>query len=775
MISLISSLGSYPSLFPGQCSPVTLFVFLDDYSDITNPVSNLEEKNDALARTSLPMKTSGSVVMLSRPVSKSEGGLRKKLQSSLETQIRFLIKKCRALTSSESGSRSGSVSNAAPLFSLDASRAVVLLDKSSNKRGESLDFATSLLNDVLNGQANSDSLLLESQTHSGYKEDVISIKEFINKQSDILRGRGGLVTNANGGSAVGGGAGMVAVAAAAAAASASTSSVAASQKKASAAPELPSKEIWLSSSKTILHGILSSKQVSLDETGISKRKPHIAPKGSDPLQTAVSWLQVGRGVNGKFSTLWCQKSLPIAKEIYLKELPDFYPTSLHKTHVEKALNAFYSMVKGPSVSLYAKKLEDELNSIWLSGRQQCDAISFSGKPCMSQRHDNPDDLKAHSSGFVFLHACACGRSRKLRPDPFDFESANITFNNFPDCDDILPSLLLPKLTNKGLIQPCSWSLIRIGCSKDYEPSKGLMQSGFSASHKFLSKWKILLAGQTNPNGLLSCNLEEGFASNMSTADAKAENQRIRSENTKSEIRNITFGNFTMRKAFSEVVAETAASDSEFPPLQAIKQPLPLIIKKGMKHNVSETQETKRSEDISSSKETLNGDPFLRIGSNVVPVHISGGGKIKQNVSLKHATVYVGFEHECPRGHRFLLTTDHLDELGSFFSLPEDSHNTIIVNKARSAHTSKLVENSAIQLDESTLSDSLKDVGARLQSVSFDDGGRAFSLLNRNLPIYLKCPQCRVSKTKKDSPNIKFAGTISQLQRIFMVNVSLNYS
>lgn len=52
---------------------------------------------------------------------------------------------------------------------------------------------------------------------------------------------------------------------------------------------------------------------------------------------------------------------------------------------------------------------------------------------------------------------------------------------------------------------------------------------------------------------------------------KAENQRTCSVNTKSEITNITFGNFTMRRPFSKIVAEAAASVSEFPPLQATKQ------------------------------------------------------------------------------------------------------------------------------------------------------------------------------------------------------------
>jgi protein SMG8 len=307
-----------------------LFVFVDDFLDVLNSGSSVEESTDSssfnqssglssVARSNAPAKGSGSVVVLARPVSKSEGGFRKKLQSSLEAQIRFLIKKCRTLSGSESGhtgSRSGAVSSSAPLFSLDASRSVVLLDRSANLRGESLEFATDLVEDILNGKATPDSLLLERHSQNANKEDILSIKEFIYRQSDILRGKGGLVTGTNSGSAAG--VGMVAVAAAAAAASASAGS-----GKTLTTPELPSLEIWLSSSQLILNGILSAKRSCIDETEVVKRKPRQRNTGSaqvegtsrvmDPLDVAVYLLENSRGLNTKFSTSWCEKALPTAK------------------------------------------------------------------------------------------------------------------------------------------------------------------------------------------------------------------------------------------------------------------------------------------------------------------------------------------------------------------------------------------------------------------------------------------------------------------------------
>ncbi|RYR42949.1 uncharacterized protein [Arachis hypogaea] len=881
-ISLMSGLGSYPSLFPGQCIPVILFVFVDDFSSLSNSSTNGEDTSDAsslsqssslntVAKTNLPAKGSGSVVVLARPASRSEGGFRKKLQSSLEAQIRFLIKKCRTLSGSEinhSGVR-GATPVSAPLFSLDASRAVILLDQFSNKKGESLDFASGLVEDVLNGKATSDSLLLETHGQSSSKEDLISLKEFIYRQADILRGRGGPV-NTNSGSAAG--VGMVAVAAAAAAASAASG-------KTYTTPDLPNFEVWLTSSNHILSRVLCAKGGCLDELEMIKRKPRQrntalpaaegSLKGTNTFDVAVSWLQSGRGLNTKFSTSWCQKAIPTAKEIYLKDLPPCYPTSQHEAHLEKALHAFHAMVKGPAVQHFAKNLEEECTSIWKSGRQLCDAVSLTGKPCMHQRHDveignldSGDSHKPHSSGYFFLHACACGRSRQLRPDPFDFESADAIC--FSDCDELLPAVKLPEVKSVGPIQSSSWSLLRIGGARYYEPSKGLIQSGFCATQKFLLKWTVYLEKQKRPNGLTESTGKQDSVipppKVEHIADAKktgvrqpypavlngAEDHKTSLEIMKPDDKKISFGRGIpmpkMRKPFSEVVAGSVAADSGFPPLQQKKLPISGSEKGTKQSNPSnqiaervntatDHQLSQKSQDISFTQGPVdsNGnnsnrgsDPFLKIGSNVVPVHMNGGERSQSHSYAKNVMVYVGFEHECPRGHRFLLNADHLTELGSLYSFSEESRRSSSMdptgrNQAYHAKVSKnaswgkvhrrsneihgafinkerdVVKSSEMIANGDLTSDGLiytsippnehnlasvaelakapnhaKEFGRDLQAINMDGDDLAFSMLNRNLPIYMICPHCRNSRNKKDTPKVKFASGISQLKRIFMV-------
>lgn len=880
--TMLHGLGSYSSLLPGQCTPVILFVFLDDFPD-TNPSSSSQDQIETTSnfsntpRPSFPAKGPGSVVVLARPVNKLEGSLRKKLQSSLESQFRLLIKRSRILSSSEagqSGSRNGGTSSLTSLFLLDASRAVGLIDLASNQGGKSLEYATNLVEAVIDGKATSDSLLLESNSQNDNKDDMSSVKEFILRQSDILRGRGSIVSGTSNSSGGGGGGGMVAVAAAAAAASAAS-------VKTYTSPELPSFETWLSSSQPILHGILSGKRGGTNEAKISKVKTNKrnavvsvegnTSKATDYLALAVSFLENGVGLNSKFSTLWCEKALPMAKEIYMNDLPPAYPTLQHEAHLKKAMLALSSMVKGPSLQFYMKKLEDECLSIWSSGRQLCDAVSLTGKPCMHNKHylesDVPSNqIKLHSSGYVFLHACACGRSRRLREDPFDYETANFTFNSFPECDKLLPALQLPQVNGNGLAKYLSWNLIRIGGAQYYSPLKGLVQSGFSASQKFLLKWTISIGKQRrNPFSFIDAQQVSGdqVSSNYKDDSVPVINmkkivdgpfhvgdvhnvleiqRRTSSNNIKSDDKTVMSSKGTyssiMRKPFSEVVAGSAGANSGFPPLQMRKQPLPGV-DRVTKHqdvkeqvNLEKVKETSNNPGLQKGQDTVSangtfhrntnnveshsdGNPFLQIGSNVVPVNMNIRSVLKGSASPKQVTLYVGFEHECPHGHRFILRPDHLDDLVSRDTVPEETTvlssvenpgqkagndskysknsghgkarrqlngiiNTslrktrnIAESKARDATTNFYVDGPLHMSSSSKDRENdaklvlMKNLEDTPESVCLDDGDCAFNLLNRNLPIYMNCPHCQDSKRKKDTTT-KFSGTISQLQRIFLV-------
>ncbi|KAK1620947.1 hypothetical protein QYE76_026464 [Lolium multiflorum] len=862
-ISLMSGTGSHPSVLPGQCIPVVLFVFEDDFIDVPSAVaslslddtgdtssSNQASSTDGLQKQNPTSKGSGSLVMLARPTNKSDGSFSKKLHSSLEGQIRFLLKKCRTLTGLESGHNGprGVVNvNHLPLFSLDTSRVVALLDRSINKKREPLDIIDGLFEDSFSSKASLDVASLENNCQPTNHEDFQVIKDFIFRQSDGLRGRGGYSGNATAGSVAG--VGMVAAAAAAAAASASAG-------KPVSVPDLPSFDKWYSVSASILSGLISrkdgvssSKSTSSSSTHASSslKNEQLSPAGSSATESALSCLESNKGLNMKFSSSWCQRVLPVAKEVYLKDLPAFYPTSVHDLRLQKALRSFHSTVKGPAVKVFSKKLEDECKKIWEAGRQQCDAVSLTGRPCKHQRHgklssSESDAVEQHSSGCVFLHACACGRSRRLRDDPFDFETANISFNCFSNCEDLLPTLVLPRGVDTSSFPVSFWRLVRLGGARYYKSTKGLLQAGFCSKDKYLLRWTISLGKGQVKNSSHATIKSSSLTSNVNSQTphvasrevksipaqvtsevktAKLENSRKQSELQSANNSAIIFGkgvpNFTMKKPFAEVVAGSTTKDSEFPALQLKRPPKPVSRKDERQMSVAEQNNGQSNATLSQGSiaendsekmtrnisESADGKPFLQIGSNIVPV-IVGNETKEATEAIQQFVVYVGFEYECSYGHRFLLTEKYLKEMdspclqdersyqnneaeskhSSQKLLPNASKLTPVVNGNNGRKANRPVESSGRNSRQQLLQPCVDGESTRpghipsdphnvskgdlsLQYITADDGGEAYSLLNRNLPIYMHCPHCK-STDGKGHQDVKIASAVSQLQRIFIV-------
>ncbi|ONK79468.1 uncharacterized protein A4U43_C01F6670 [Asparagus officinalis] len=804
-ISLMSGSGSRLSVFPGQCVPVILFVFCDDFSDgLINPSPNMEDTTET-QKSNLTLKGSGSVVMLARNSSKNEGSLKKKLHASLDAQIRFLLKKCRILVGSEPSLRGSSSVNSLPLFSLDAARVIVLADRTVNKRGESLDFITGFIEETLNSKGDLNEFIFGTQPQALNHEEIQIIADFIYRQSHILRGRGGLPSNAN--------------------------------------------------SAGVDHEFLDEsgniKKVSLQSSSIKMHDRQTSTFGSSAAEAAISCLESSIGLDMKFSVTMCKRALPAAKDVYLKDLPACYPSSLHNAHLEKALSAFSSMVKGPAVGIFIKKLEDDCTYIWTSGRQLCDAISLTGKPCRHQKHTVSD----HSSGYFFLHACACGRSRGLREDPFDFNSANVDFNCFANCEDVLPTLVLPKGSDASPLPPKSWRLLRLGGARCYQPSRGLLQIGFCSWENFLLKCIIsfdkqrgaytLSTGATAESSVVSstpyfkastvvCKEKKKLDNSKFTKEVQrggSDNQQKLAGMASSDDTSISFGkglpSFTMKKPFSEVVAGTVLFDSTFPNLKSNKQQTIAVAKGGKQTGTvdqtdgqviktdgrqgshrSEYIEVQESLDSSTSNYQTSCSPVLQIGSKLIPVNMCDTEKVLPNNSRKEVVLYVGFEHECSHGHRFLLSPTHLREFDSSYSTEVSerkyvknsnvSHEEVIQSPYRTSNTASSTRRSTkstlndinygqqrdgftsfsregtdkFQSGQglSTSSDTTDELEGNLLHVRLDDGDHGLSLLNRNLPVYMNCPHCKSStKPKQD---IKFASSVSQLQRIFLVTPPL---
>ncbi|XP_040566769.1 nonsense-mediated mRNA decay factor SMG8 [Lepeophtheirus salmonis] len=238
----------------------------------------------------------------------------------------------------------------------------------------------------------------------------------------------------------------------------------------------------------------------------------------------------------------CSMALPRALDKYEDGLPSHYLEEYHNIKLLQAMSVLSIHARGPCAVEYAKTLQEECTYYWASSRQQCEAVSLSGKHCIKRIHG---DEEIHSSNYVFNSACNCGKTQISRSDPFNIKEANfdfyfrledgccqdmehweLPFKNPSDnlhlsrisivedlmhLSDTLDQLSIEDsnqksqtefegigynvLTEEEFTKDLSpelpyWSLIHMGPSSKYSHSSGLNQPGFLGNYKHLLSWDI---------------------------------------------------------------------------------------------------------------------------------------------------------------------------------------------------------------------------------------------------------------------------------------------
>ncbi|XP_048007005.1 nonsense-mediated mRNA decay factor SMG8 isoform X2 [Leguminivora glycinivorella] len=125
----------------------------------------------------------------------------------------------------------------------------------------------------------------------------------------------------------------------------------------------------------------------------------------------------------RFSHARCAKVLPIAQASYAEGLPAHYSSQHHAHKVSVALGVLHTMARGPVAGAAEARLRAACTAAWRS-RSLCEAPSLTAHPCVHPEHDN---TKEHSSGVRYISACNCGRSKCSRDDPYTVKAANCTF------------------------------------------------------------------------------------------------------------------------------------------------------------------------------------------------------------------------------------------------------------------------------------------------------------------------------------------------------------
>lgn len=78
------------------------------------------------------------------------------------------------------------------------------------------------------------------------------------------------------------------------------------------------------------------------------------------------------------------------------------------------------------IDVYERRLRSICDEIWLNGKQQCEVLSLRGNPCAMAKHGDDENIE-HSSGFVYISTCNCGRTQGRRDDPYTIRQANYDF------------------------------------------------------------------------------------------------------------------------------------------------------------------------------------------------------------------------------------------------------------------------------------------------------------------------------------------------------------
>ncbi|CAH3928491.1 protein SMG8 [Pieris brassicae] len=125
----------------------------------------------------------------------------------------------------------------------------------------------------------------------------------------------------------------------------------------------------------------------------------------------------------RFSKARCAKVLPIAQASYAEGLPSHYSSQHHNHKVNIALGVVEAMARGPLAGGARSRLRAACATTWKT-RRLCEAPSLTSHPCINPDHDGSKD---HSSGVRYISVCNCGRSKCSRDDPYTVKAANFTF------------------------------------------------------------------------------------------------------------------------------------------------------------------------------------------------------------------------------------------------------------------------------------------------------------------------------------------------------------
>ncbi|GAN00747.1 hypothetical protein MAM1_0002d00169 [Mucor ambiguus] len=368
-------------------------------------------------------------------------------------------------------------------------------------------------------------------------------------------------------------------------------------------------------------------------------------------------------------------------EAYLQDSPPFYTEKYHTWKKTTVMRMYRSLARGPCMEEYAARLERECDSIWKGGRQSCEHMSLTGRACrLKMGHEKEVtsakqlrdgramivDPAKHNSGYNFFHACDCGKTQRVREDPFDIEDANIKFyNKFSCCLGAGRAALDIKKSTFGDQQdlvlnydeipaPSDAALLYLGPSSMYKNNVGLDKvEGFMSNTNFLIPWSMTTMNELKLRQQEADNaVTVGSHDSAPPAASKTSNDTLLRSSAGSHQPPATretewpvLGKATSVQKTNTHVAAAApvlvASLEAFPALGS--NPTPSTTGTTSAHMATLTNTS-----VSSTATTPQTPPARQLFDSRRRKQHRSRDRIQGLIRG-----YVGAEYECPHGHRFL--------------------------------------------------------------------------------------------------------------------------
>ncbi|CAK1543830.1 unnamed protein product [Leptosia nina] len=346
----------------------------------------------------------------------------------------------------------------------------------------------------------------------------------------------------------------------------------------------------------------------------------------------------------RFSKARCAKVLPIAQASYAEGLPSHYSSQHHAHKVNVALGVVEAMARGPLAGGARARLRTACAATWRT-RRLCEAPSLTSHPCINPDHDNS---KEHSSGVRYISACNCGRSKCSREDPYTVKAANHTFYSHAgeECGvcNTLQSVAFP------VFQPSTPSYRAASLKSSSEETQDRPETRIEDGSGNSPDASPRSEGWSQPDELSPGSAKDEDDDEPTCNDEALDVMPVREE------------------AVTEKVISRQPSTTEYlPGMLHTHSPaglLPAFSSWSLvclgpsslySHNMG-LPEHLQPGFLPHTNYLLPWDCAVRMEhANVWRTSTRGRGKggVPHNITVK---IFIGFEYECPRGHRFMMSS-----------------------------------------------------------------------------------------------------------------------